>query len=311
MVYLKVSDGSETRKFQVNPSDVTFDQLKERLTSFFPTALSGQSDLSLQYRDNDGDIITLSSNQELQEALSQLPEEAVWKLHIKSNPHTHKTRRPTQQQQHRQRRCHDVSPFEPAWRPFGLFSNPWATFDRELSETLQLARILENHFFQSSEKGEGKKDTAATTRTSNKEATNSENGATESGETKSSEEDPDEVIKSKLEEPTVEKKTTEEKSDDTSHPHVRHWGVWEPRVFVSPFGFRTVMGPVGYSIRWGPQSHDEGCSGGVCGGKKEEKKDETVNSQAEKTSGTPTPEKTTESQASPKEPKSEATTASE
>ena len=309
MVYLKVSDGTETRKFQVNPSDVTFDQLKERLTSFFPTALSGQSDLSLQYRDKEGDIITLSSNQELQEALSQLPEEAVWKLHIKNNPHIHKTRRPTQQQQQRQRRCYNVSPFEPSWRPFGLFSNPWATFDRENSETLELARILEDHFFQSSEKGEGKNDTAATTGVANnKEATNSENGATESGETKSSEEDPDEVIKSKLEEPT--KKTTEEKSDDTSHPHVRHWGVWEPRVFVSPFGFRTVVGPVGYSIRWGPQSQDGGCSGGVCGGKKEEKKEETINSPMEKKSENQTSEKATETQASP-EHEAGATTVSE
>ena len=308
MVYLKVSDGTETRKFQVNPSDVTFNQLKERLTSFFPTALSGQSDLSLQYRDKEGDFITLSSNQELQEALSQLPEEAVWKLHIKNNPHTHKTYRPTQQQQQRQRRCHDVSPFEPAWRPFGLFSNPWATFDRELSETLQLARILENHFFQSPEKGEEKKDTAATTRTSNKEATNSENGATENRETKSSEEDHDEVVKSKPEESA--KKTTVEKSDDTSHPHVRHWGVWEPRVFVSPFGFRTVVGPVGYSIRWGPQTHDGGCSGGVCGGKKEEKKEETVNSPTEKKSENQTSEKATETQASP-EHEAEATTVSE
>ena len=82
MVFLKVTDDSETCKFRVT-SELTFDQLKERLTGLFPSLGEGK-DLQLQYRDTEGDLITLSSNEELQEVLADTPDGAVWKLHIKT-----------------------------------------------------------------------------------------------------------------------------------------------------------------------------------------------------------------------------------
>ena len=121
MVFLKVTDDSETRKFHVT-SDFTFDQLKERLTGLFPSFGEGK-DLQLQYRNAEGDFITLSSNEELQEVLAHTSGGAVLKLHIKTN---------TQEA--------SLLKFfsEPFWRPFGLLS--WHGFHRELREAEELIR---------------------------------------------------------------------------------------------------------------------------------------------------------------------------
>jgi len=113
MVFLKVTDGNETRRFQVT-SELTFDQLRERLIKLFPS-LGKEKDLLLKYRDADGDLITLSSNEELQEVLAHTPDDTVWKLHIKTNVQEPSLFDPLS---------------EPFWRPFGLFS--WDGFDREL-----------------------------------------------------------------------------------------------------------------------------------------------------------------------------------
>ena len=118
MVFLKVTDGHETRKFRVT-SELTFDQLKERLTGLFPSLGDGK-DLQLQYRDTEGDLITLSSNEELQEVLTDTPDGAVLKLHIKTS-----IQEPLV-----------LNIFsEPFWRPFGLLS-----FHREFREAEELIR---------------------------------------------------------------------------------------------------------------------------------------------------------------------------
>ena len=78
-----MTDGKETRRFQVT-SELTFDQLRERLIRLFPS-LGQVKDLLLKYRDAEGDLITLSSNEELQEVLARTPDDTVWKLHIKTN----------------------------------------------------------------------------------------------------------------------------------------------------------------------------------------------------------------------------------
>ena len=82
MVYFKITNGVETRKFQVTPGELTFQQLKERVEALFPEATKEASNLVLRYRDAEGDIITLSSDEEFQEVLSDLPENHVWKLHL-------------------------------------------------------------------------------------------------------------------------------------------------------------------------------------------------------------------------------------
>ena len=121
MVLLKVTDGYETRNFRVT-SELTFDQLKERLTRLFPSLGEGK-DLQLQYRDTEGDLITLSSNEELEEVLADTPDGAVLKLHIKTS-----VREPSL-----------LNFFsEPFWRPFGLLS--WHDFHWELREAEELIR---------------------------------------------------------------------------------------------------------------------------------------------------------------------------
>lgn len=85
MVYFKLTDGETIRKFKVNAGDITYDQLRERIATLFPTALDKPQDLLLQYLDSDGDVITVSTDQEFQKVLSELPEGYIWKLHIAGN----------------------------------------------------------------------------------------------------------------------------------------------------------------------------------------------------------------------------------
>lgn len=73
MVYFKITDGEVTRKFKVTPDEITFDQLKERIRALFPKALDNTENLLLQYRDVDNDVITISSNEEFQDVLSEFP----------------------------------------------------------------------------------------------------------------------------------------------------------------------------------------------------------------------------------------------
>ena len=68
MVHFKVTDGVQTRRLEA-PSGLTYDQLKKKLSSMFPEAVKEDSDIVLRYRDSEGDVISLSSDQELQEAL--------------------------------------------------------------------------------------------------------------------------------------------------------------------------------------------------------------------------------------------------
>ena len=69
MVLVKANLGQETRKFPLE-SDATIQDLTSKLLELFP-ALKGRSatDIELLYRDDDGDVITVSSDEELQTAL--------------------------------------------------------------------------------------------------------------------------------------------------------------------------------------------------------------------------------------------------
>ncbi len=92
MVLLKITDGIETRRLQVTPGETTFQQLQERMALLFPGAANIEvSTLTLCYHDSDGDVITLSTDEEFQEVLSDLPSDYIWKLHIhKARPHYHR-----------------------------------------------------------------------------------------------------------------------------------------------------------------------------------------------------------------------------
>ncbi len=86
MVLVKITDGIETRRLHVTPGETTFQQLQEKIVLLFPGSNHEASSLTLRYHDSDGDVITLSTNEEFQEVLSDLPSDYLWKLHI------HKTR---------------------------------------------------------------------------------------------------------------------------------------------------------------------------------------------------------------------------
>ena len=128
-MYFKVTNGIETRKFQVTPGQLTFEQLQERLATLFPgTYTTDTSNLVLRYRDSEGDVITLSSDEEFQEVLSDLPEDSVWKLHIAS-PRAQRQAKPTSFLHHT---------FEPTWSPFGIRRTLQSEVDRERQELLDL-----------------------------------------------------------------------------------------------------------------------------------------------------------------------------
>lgn len=298
MVYLKVSDGSETRKLQVTPGEITFDQLKEQLATFFPkTASSG---LSLQYRDADGDVITLSSDQELQEALSQLQEDGVWKLYIRNGQRSGQKSAPSSSSAQRSRTqrgngCEATSLFhrlfEPSVRPFGLFSDVWD----DLEQHLQLLHQLHSEVFSS---GDAKSEKTDATESQQKEKSSevpskSEGEATGTTEQQATE-DPDEVVKSKPQaaHSDSDKKEGSDGSDkNDSQWHTRRFVTWEPRVHVGPFGFfHSQLTPVVYKVSY------KSSSGGCCSSSSAAKGD---GSEAGTKTKTETQEKQQEQAASP------------
>jgi hypothetical protein len=269
MVYLKVSDGSETRKLQVTPGEVTFDQLKEQLATFFPKTLGdASSGLSLQYRDTDGDVITLSSDQELQEALSQLQEDGVWKLYIRNGQRSGQKSSPSPSSaQHRTTQrgngCEATSLFhrlfEPSVRPFGLFSDVWD----DLEQHLQLLHQLHSEVFSSSDAKTEKKNTTENQekKTSTEVPSKSEGEATGTTEQQAAQ-DPDETVKSKPQAADSDKKEGSDGSDKSdSQWHTRRFVTWEPRVHVGPFGFfHSHLTPVVYKVSYKSScSSSDGC----------------------------------------------------
>jgi len=134
MVFIKVTNGLETRRLQVTLGELTFEQLKERLSSSFPGEVSADKPLSLQYRDSEGDVITISSDAELQGALVDLAQESTLKLQIQTKP--------AARQRNAQRRHvrHGRSIFDLLFDP----SSPsvWDNFDKQFSHTESLLQQL-------------------------------------------------------------------------------------------------------------------------------------------------------------------------
>ena len=82
MVFFKVTDGVLTRMLQANYGECSYLELKEKLASLFPEVVKEDGDMILHYYDKEGDLITLSSDEELQEAFSDIPESKVLKFHL-------------------------------------------------------------------------------------------------------------------------------------------------------------------------------------------------------------------------------------
>ena len=256
-MYFKVTNGIETRKFQVTPGQLTFEQLQERLATLFPgTYTTDTSNLVLRYRDSEGDVITLSSDEEFQEVLSDLPEDSVWKLHIAS-PRTQRQAKPTSFLHHT---------FEPTWSPFGIRRTLQSEVDRESRELLDL--LFGFHDSTSADKppasAEGEEQAGS------KEATGAESVPPQEGtedstssevSPKNGEEEEEDEVKSK---PSASHGKSEEEPPSQCPAgdccHVKRVGVWEPLLFGGLFGPRRLAsGPVGYHITWTPR----GCTLGT------------------------------------------------
>ena len=82
MVFFKVTDGVQTRILQAKYGEISYQELKERLASLFPEIMKEDGDMILRYYDKEGDLITLSSDEELQEAFSGIPESKVIKFYL-------------------------------------------------------------------------------------------------------------------------------------------------------------------------------------------------------------------------------------
>ncbi len=227
MVHIKVSNGVETRRFQV-AEDLTFEQLREKLVAIFSATVD--KSLNLQYRDSDGDVITISSDEELQTALSGVSNDAVLKLHMK---------RPTiPRRRHQQSLFRDI---------FGQTTDFWDHFEKQLSTT---GSVLEQ-LWGNGERRDGCCDTVCC---EGRDSTTENKTSSSDGEEVKSKVDShtaklptsDEEVKSKVEEEPVKSKP----SQSENNPQIRSHTVvsWEPRVQYTCFGPRTVLRPVRYNI---------------------------------------------------------------
>ena len=81
MVKVKVTlVGGETRRLEVS-DNITYEELREKITSVFPN-IDSTSKLKITYRDSDGDLVTVSSDEEVSTAIGLLPSEDTWKIFV-------------------------------------------------------------------------------------------------------------------------------------------------------------------------------------------------------------------------------------
>ena len=241
MVHIKVSNGVETRRFQVT-GELTFEQLQEKLASIFPSAVVDKS-LQLQYRDSDGDVITISSDEELQEALSSLPNDSVLKLHIKRRQTTPRPRR---------------SLFSDMFEP--STNNIWdQLFGKQFKTTETLLEQLWGKGEESREccntvccEGRDTEAKVNETKPSDEEVKSKVNETElsdgEEVKSKVNETEPSDEVKSKLDD-----ETTVKSKEIRSHTVLS----WEPRLQYTWLGPRTVLRPVRYNVHyWGLPDKD-------------------------------------------------------
>ena len=87
---VKITDGTDIRRFTANVADLTFESVQKRTAEAFGV---GVKDLKLQYKDDEGDMVTMSSNDEMLEAIglatSMVP--AVLRLNVSKTTNNPKT----------------------------------------------------------------------------------------------------------------------------------------------------------------------------------------------------------------------------
>ena len=91
MANVKVTLGGETRRFIVS-TELSYDDLVKKVSNLFPSLRDSSLKLELTYRDEDNDLVTLSSDEEVVAALSTITAGKTWRLQARQiRPATAKT----------------------------------------------------------------------------------------------------------------------------------------------------------------------------------------------------------------------------
>ena len=249
MVFVKVTVGGETRRLQLGDGDITYKEIQDRIASLFPGLKDEAANLRLNYKDEDGDTVAVSSDEEVNIALSGIPPEGTWRVLARVVRDTKS--KPT---------CTRHS----SRSLFSLFE-PLSIFESLLDTSPTLGKPLFSHL-----NGCG----SSTCQLLKEKEELLEKLRKVSEQTKQPTSDkPSTEEKTKTDEPEVKSKTTKESksSENTSSIwddfvelspgfYIRSFGNWEPKVVR-----KTVYGPTGFHCCWKWTDKEE---------KKEEKKDE-------------------------------------
>ena len=268
-MFVKVTAGNETRKLQVEEG-ITFEELKQRVASTFPALSDGKVEFDLRYQDTDGDLIHVSSDAEVATAISHLPADSVWRLLV-----VPKSTAAGQESSRRQpRRLSSMMPVgpsgifggfgprfdsmwdnllgemssDPFWSPVGLFSwgdrerrtREWENYMQQREqqfeqEMQQVRQMQEDHLRQFEE--QRKKAEESITKTLN---------APPGSEPAAQQQQQQSVARQ-------QNSSGAGAQGGSGQPkwHCQTFGSWEPTNYESPYGRRTVIGPVGYHMYWG------------------------------------------------------------
>ena len=228
-VYAKATDGKEIRKFRID-TDVTFDTLKKQVARLFPTLADG-ADFNLQYRDTDGDVISISTDEEVQTALNHLPTDETWLLQAVRVPKRIQ-QRPRLKRREETSTKGEVIPFggsllgrilddmNPFWTPEASLLDWKDGVEEEWKLRTEQLRKMHNDHMKIYEE-----------------------------QMKKAEAD--------LQKALNERRSGEVANSGKPKWHVQTFGSWDPQVMESPHGTRTVIGPVGYHMYWGYSDPEE------------------------------------------------------
>lgn len=267
MVFVKVTAGNESRKLQVEEG-ITFEELKQRVADIFPSLSDGKVEFDLRYQDTDGDLIHISSDGEVATALSHLPADSVWRLLV-----VPKSTQAQQTSRRQPRRLSSMMPFgpsgifggfgprfdtqwdnllgemssDPFWSPVGLFTwgdrerrtREWENYMQQREqqfeqEMQQVRQMQEDHMRQFEEQRKKAEETIS-------KSLNTPPGSSEPAQ------------QQQQQQPVARQQSSSGGVAESGQPkwHCQTFGSWEPSTYESPYGRRTVIGPVGYHMYWG------------------------------------------------------------
>ena len=172
MVTIKVTIGGETRRLRVSDS-ITFKELQEKITSVFPELdQSVAPQLILTYKDQDGDIVSLSSDEEVTLAINSLPSDGIWRVLARVRPS--QSSKPTHRPLFGEPLFH-LSPLLSLSSLLGgsLRTSLWDGLDSVVSEALKERDELIANLTKEAKKSQEKEDKPTEAEPSDKSATGS------------------------------------------------------------------------------------------------------------------------------------------